>query len=71
MGCRSAFGAGGGVGWWIVGYMEVLAVGIGLIVTSTSGVGVDRFKRNRERSAITGRRVKTKMRTSPSFVNRR
>jgi hypothetical protein len=71
LGCRSAFGAGGGVGWWIVGYMEVLVVGIGLIVTSTFGIGVDRFKRNKERSAMTGKTMQIRMRTSPSLVIRK
>lgn len=71
MGCRIAFGVGGGVGWWIVGYTEVLAVGIGLIVTSTFGIGVDWFKRNMERSAMTGTTAKIRTRTSPSLVIRK
>ena len=55
----------------IVGYIEGSTVGIGLIVTSTLGGGVDAFKRKRERSAMTGRTVKTRMRTSPSLVMRK
>jgi hypothetical protein len=47
------------------------AVGIGLIVTSTFEAGVELFKRNKERSAITGRTVNTRMRRNPSLVIRK
>jgi hypothetical protein len=70
LGSRIAFGAGRGVGWVIAGYMEVLAIGNGLIVTSTFGIGVDRFKRNKDKSAIMGKMVKTRTKTSPSLVIR-
>jgi len=39
-GCRTALGVGGGEGCLIAGYIEALTGGTGLIVTSTSGIGV-------------------------------
>jgi len=70
-GCRTAFGVVGGGGCLIAGYIEVLSAGRGLIVTSTSGDGVERLMRNRERMAMTGKTVKSRMRMSPRRVNRR
>jgi hypothetical protein len=70
-GCRSAFGAGGGGCCLIIGYIEVLAVGIGLMLTSTFGIGVDWFRMNKERMAITGKKVKSRIRISPRRVIRR
>jgi hypothetical protein len=70
-GCRTALGVGGGEGCLIAGYVEVLSAGLGLIVTSTSGVGVERFMTNKERMAMTGTMVKSRIRASPSRVIRR
>ena len=71
MRCRSAFGAGGDAGWLIVGYVEVLVGGMVLIVTSVSGTGVDLFKKNTKKSAMTGKTVKIRMRPNPSLVIRK
>jgi hypothetical protein len=39
-GCRTALGVGAWEGCLMAGYVEVLSAGLGLIVTSTSGIGV-------------------------------
>ena len=71
VGCRTAFGVGGGDGCLIAGYVEVFSAGLGLIVMSTSGAGVERLMRNKERMAITGKTVKSRIRMSPSRVIRK
>jgi hypothetical protein len=55
----------------MAGYVEGLSAGLGLIVTSTSGVGVDRFMTNKERMAMIGTTVRSRIRASPSRVIRR
>lgn len=56
-GIRAVFGVGRGVGILRVGYIEGSTVGIGLIVTSTFGLGVDSFKRKRAIRAMAGKTV--------------
>ena len=70
-GCCTAFGIDDGVGCLMAAPFEVLTAGIGLMVTSTFGAGVDRFKRNQERIAITDKTVKIRMSASPSHVIRK
>jgi len=69
--CRIAFGVENGEGCLITGYVEVLLAGRGLIVTFTSGVGIERLKRNKERMAAMGTTVKSRMRMIPSRVIRK
>ena len=71
-GCRTALGVGAGEGCLMMAeFIEVLSAGLGLIVTSASGIGVAWFRRNKERMAMTGTMVKSRIRTSPSRVIRR
>ncbi len=70
-GCRTALGVVGGRDCLITGYVEVLSSGRGLIVMSTSGAGVDRLMRNRERMAMIGKTVKSRIIIIPSRVSRR